>query len=138
MAGAPELADEPRPASQLAEWRHDDAGLLAQPAWIPAELGLDVQLVRVGVVARGAPRPPTDLAVEHAVLDVLRDLTGHVRRAVRPLAYPPAPLGDDILQHVDCRRRVETARAEVVEDPGAGIEQGVGGHRPIVPAPQRA
>ena len=121
-------------ASQLAEGGYDDPGLVAQPARILAERGLDVQLVEVGVVAYGAPRPPADLSVEHAVLDVLRHLSGHVGGSVGPLADPPAPLGDDVLQHVDRLGRVEAACAEIVEHPGAGLEQRIGAHRSMVPA----
>jgi hypothetical protein len=51
-------------SSQLAERGDDDATLLTPPARPGPQLGIDVQLMGVGLVARDATRPAADVRVE--------------------------------------------------------------------------
>src|SRR5690606_1630941 len=115
-----------RLSSELAERCDIDAGALADPVRIGAELGMDVQLVRLVHVAGPTQRPATD-RVDQRVLDVLGDLSGDVLRALGPLLDPPPPFGDGVLEGRDSARAGELPRLEVVQDQGACEEQRVVG-----------
>ena len=93
--------------------------------------------MRLGLVAGRATGPPADATVEQPVLHVLGDLTGDEGLAVRPMLDPPSAFGHRIFEHVDGVRGVEAARGQVVQHPGARLQQGVGAHPPIVPGRAR-
>src|SRR6185295_11126871 len=81
-------------AGQPAQGRDRDAGVLAHPGRVrAAELGVDVERVRVELVAGAAQRPAAGL-LEERVLDVLGDEARDVLLALLPLRGPPASGGD--------------------------------------------
>ena len=78
-------------SGSAAQRRDGDAGVLAHPGRVgPAELGVDVERVRVQVVAGPAQRPAAAL-LEQRVLHVLGDQSGDVLAALLPLGGPPPP-----------------------------------------------